>query len=272
MKKVKISAVILTKNEESNIERAVKSVLFCDEIIIIDDYSEDKTLEIVKRINPKIRIYKRHLEADFASQRNFALEKAIGDWILFIDADEIVTDELRQEIIQKLETRNPSTSLRTSPKLETVCFYLKRRDYFWGRELQFGETMKIRRIGLIRLIRRDVGKWLGKVHEVFNTTGKTATLENYLEHYPHQTVREFISDVNFYSTLRAKELFDQGRKVNIFPIIFFPLAKFLLNYFIYLGFLDGPAGFGYAFMMSFHSFLVRSKLYQMHKIDKKNVG
>lgn len=107
------------------------------------------------------------------------------------------------------------------------------------------------------------------MHEEFVCQGLVGRLESLLNHYPHPTVKDFLKEINYYSTLRAKELLEQRKSANIFSIIFYPLGKFVFTYFLKLGFLDGPAGFGYAFMMSFHSFLVRAKLYQYTKIDKK---
>lgn len=246
---MKLSAVVLTKNEEKNIERCLKSLDFCDEIIIIDDYSEDDTLKKIQNLKHKIQIFQKKLNNDFAAQRNFGLSKASGQWILFIDADEEVTDELKSEI-QNLKSKNEA-------------YFIKRRDYFWGRELKHGEVSQIRQIGLIRLIRKNSGRWMGNVHEVFHTAKNIGQLESFLNHYPHPTLKEFINDVNRYSDIRSEELFNQGTKTNIFEIIFFPFGKFIYNYFLNLGFMDGPAGFTYAFMMSFHSFLVRAKLYQL---------
>src|SRR3989337_253209 len=101
-----LSAVILTKNEEKNIERCLKSLTFCDEIIIVDDYSEDKTLEKCQmfvfggRSNVKCQMFKRKLNGNFAEQRNFGLGKARGDWVLFIDSDEKVSKKLAEEIVE----------------------------------------------------------------------------------------------------------------------------------------------------------------------------
>ena len=142
------------------------------------------------------------------------------------------------------------------------AFYLRRIDYFWNHELKFGEIKKVR----IRLLKKNSGTWMGNVHEEFrikNSKLKIAKLNNYINHYPHPTLKEFISDVNNYSSIRAEELFNRGTKTNVFEIIFLPFGKFIYNYFFNLGFLDGAVGFTYSFMMSFHSFLVRSKLYQL---------
>lgn len=305
---MKISAVVLTKNEEKNIERCLKSLDFCDEIIIIDDYSEDGTIDKMRnaKINPpasgqnnndnvKLKIFKRKLNDNFSEQRNFGLEKASNEWVLFLDADEEISKELKEEILNlenkklldscfrrndnKEDRINNSGEKWSKNKKNTndniVAFYIKRRDYFWGREVKYGEVKKIREKGLLRLIRKNSGKWVGKVHEKYQILIRRLadkyqilTLKNFINHYPHQNLKEFIQDINYYSSLRAKELFNQGKKTNIFQIVFYPLAKFILTYFIYLGFLDGPAGFVYSFMMSFHSFLVRAKLYQLTNIEK----
>jgi glycosyltransferase involved in cell wall biosynthesis len=246
-----ISAVILTRNEEKNLERCLKTLDFCDEIIIVDDQSSDDTLEVAESF--KAKIFKRELKGDFAAQRNFGQSKTTGKWCLFVDADEEVTPELAKEI-----------KIAVSKNVDG--FYLRRRDFFWGNEMKYGETRKVRNGGLLRLVRKESGLWLGNVHEVFHTASETERLEGFLDHRPHPTLAEFIGDVNTYSTLRARELFNRGARTNALEMIFLPVFKFVYNYFINFGFLDGAAGFAYSFMMSFHSFLVRAKLYQYRNI------
>jgi glycosyltransferase involved in cell wall biosynthesis len=265
---MKISAVVLTKNEEKNIDRCLKSISFCDEIIIVDDYSIDKTIEKVNEFKglKSLKVFQRKLNNDFAGQRNFGLSKATNDWVLFIDADEEVSEDLRKEIVSLLAPRSPAqrdgVGFHGSIVKENA-FYVRRKDYFWGRELRYGEIRRIRQIGIIRLVRKNSGRWLGDVHEVFHTAENCAGLKGFLNHYPHQTLKDFIEDINYYSSIRAEELYSRGEKTNVFQIVLYPFGKFIYNYFISLGFLDGPAGFVYAFMMSFHSFLVRAKLSQM---------
>ena len=255
---MKLTAVVLTKNEEKNIEKCLRSVGFCDEIIIVDDCSTDKTVEHVHKVCKvlkfiKYKIYERELKNDFAAQRNFGLNKAGNDWVLFIDADEEVTAELKKEI----------AALLHQSVVKEKAFYIKRRDYFWNRELKSGEVKKVRNLGIVRLVQKNSGTWMGTVHEVFHTADDVGQFNGYLDHYPHPTLKEFIGDINYYSTIRAEELYSRETNTNIFEIVFFPFGKFIYNYFLNLGFLDGPAGFTYAFMMSFHSFLVRAKLYQL---------
>lgn len=243
---MKLSAVVLTKNEEENIKECLQSLSFCDEIIVIDDFSTDKTVEIAKEMG--VFVFTQLLNNDFSAQRNFGLKKAKGEWILFVDADERVSLALRDEIIQL--TNNPIT--------QYSGFNIKRTDFMWRKELKHGELANVK---LLRLAKKDVGRWKGKVHEVWKIKGKIGELKNPLLHYPHPTLTEFLQNINFYTNLRAKELYMQDIQVYWASIILYPLGKFFLNYFIKLGFLDGIPGLIQAILMSFHSFLVRGKLW-----------
>lgn len=248
-----ISAVILSKNEERNIIDCIESVSFCDEIIVIDDNSEDRTEDIAKKAGATV--YTHSLEDNFSKQRNFGLEKATGEWVLFVDADERVPKALQNEIIYKL-----------SKKDGVDGFYLKRDDYFKGKKLRFGETAHVT---LVRLARKDSGLWKGNVHEVWDVKGKTEMLETPLDHFPHQSIDEFLREINFYTDIQAKELFQKKVNVYWYDIIAYPKAKFIQNYFLRLGFRDGTEGMIMAFMMSFHSFLVRGKLWQLWDQQRK---
>lgn len=248
--KLPISAVILTKNEEKNIERCIDSLSFCSEIVVIDDYSTDKTAEIAEKHGAVI--VERKLKNDFTSQRNFGMEEVKGDWILFVDADEEVSEKLQQEIVRGMKNGT----------FNKKAYFIPRRDYWWGTELRYGEVSEARNRGYIRFVKKDSGQWRGKVHEQYVIHSIVGHLHGHIKHYPHPTVKEFIREINMYTSIRAKELFDSKVSTNIFEIVSFPLGKFIWNYFFQRGFLDGAAGFGYAFFMSFHSFLVRVKLYQ----------
>lgn len=246
-----ISATILTKNEEKNIEECLNTLKWVDEVIVVDDGSADKTREIAKANGAKV--FEHPLNSDFAAQRNFGLEKARGDWVFFIDADERVSPTLRAEI-QSITNHQPPVT--------TNGFYLKREDKIWGRVLRHGETANVK---LLRLAKKGTGEWRKPVHEVWEIRGEIGILASPLLHLPHQTVSEFLEEINFYSTLRAKELYDQNQRTNLPEILLYPTAKFLKNYFLLLGFLDGMPGLAVALLMSFHSFLVRSKLYLLWK-------
>jgi glycosyltransferase involved in cell wall biosynthesis len=241
-----ISAIIITENEEKNLQRCIESLKFVEEIIIIDDKSKDKTLEIAEKY--KAKIYSRNLNGDFSSQRNFGLEKAKGDWILFIDADEVITPNLRNEIIQ----------VTADPLNKNNGYFIQRKDILWGKQLNYGEWGKTR---LLRLARSKKGKWKRRVHEYWDIKGSVSALHYPLLHNSHENLREFISHINYFSTLHAKANLEEKKRSTIFKIIFWPIFKFIKNWIILLGFLDGSRGFIVALLMSVHSFLSWSKLW-----------
>lgn len=245
-----ISAIVLTKNEEKNIAACLETLKWCDEIIVIDDYSKDRTAEIAQGMGAKV--YQRNLNGDFATQRNFGIAKAASYWILFLDADERISKELREEIRTKLDNLKDQT---------VNGFYFKRDDFFLGKKLKYGETAKIR---LLRLAKKGKGFFEREVDEAWKIKGKTEEFKNPLLHYSHLTLGEFMESINNFSSLNARVFLKKNCRVNVFEW-FKPPAKFIQNYFFRLGFLDGTGGFIIAAMMSYHSFLVRAKLWMEQK-------
>jgi len=241
----KISAIILFAGEKS-VVNAISSVEFCNEIIIIHDCSSgEKNLAIIpKNISKQKTIHKKL--TSFSDQRNFGLEQAIGDWILYIDADEVISIELKEEILKKTEKENING------------YYLRRIDEFVGKKISKGELLNIY---LLRLARRKTGKWSGVVHEKWNIKGDVGKLGNPIIHFPHPSLSEFLSEINKYTELRSSELHKARVNSNVFSIVLYPTVKFLINYVLKMGFLEGNRGFVLSMTMSFHSFLVRSKLY-----------
>lgn len=241
-----ISAVVLTKNEERNLVDCLESLSFCDEVLVIDDNSTDRTVEIAKRMNTRVLVH--DLNNNFSQQRNFALENVKNEWVLFVDADERISKVLAKEI-DYVTTENKYDG-----------FYLKRFDNIWGKTLKHGD---IAGLLLLRLGKAKIGRWKGKVHEKWIISGRTSRLKNPLTHYPHQTIASFLKEINYYTDLRAEELFANGSRSKWYSVILYPKAKFFVNFFVKLGFLDGIEGFVFAIMMSFHSFLVRAKLWTL---------
>lgn len=242
-----VSVVILAKDEADNIRRCLTSVAWCEDIVIIDN-STDNTQAVAQKSLPlrNLRIFKRSESNDFAKLRNFGLTQTKHDWVLFSDADEEVSHELKQEIRKVI--------------LESRCngFFIKRRDYFLGKWLKYGETGNIR---LLKFGKKDAGKWERRVHEVWNIKGRIGLLNSPLLHYPHPSISEFVGRINRWTTLDADVFFEQGVRSSFLKIITFPVGKFIKNYFMKLGFWDGIPGLIHALLMSFHSFLTRAKLY-----------
>ena len=245
-----VSAVILTHNSAETLKTTLRSVSFCDEIVVIDDDSTDDTITIAER--HKAKVYKRSLHEDFARQRNFGVSKARGEWVLFVDHDEEVSEALMHEIQHVTQKNAPSPS--------NDGYLVRRSDFFLGRWLTYGET---RRVKLLRLAKKDAGRWERPVHEVWKVDGPVGSFVSPLLHRPHPTVAHFLDEVNWYTTVNAKHLFDRGVRVRWWEIAGYPLAKFLRNYLLLLGFLDGMPGTIHALMMSFHSYLTRAKLWQL---------
>ncbi|MBI1862520.1 glycosyltransferase family 2 protein [Candidatus Microgenomates bacterium] len=257
---MKLSVVILAKNAEATIKKCIQSVTgVADTIVVVDDESSDQTVSIAK-LDKKVTVIEHKL-VDFAAQRNFADEQTKADWILHLDADETLSEELAQEIANIVSMAEGGTDTGY------LAYYIRRRDFFWGRELRHGETATARSKGFIRLYKRGSGSWKGAVHEHFETNAQTRQLGGLINHHPHQTVAEFLTEVNRYSTWRARELQKSGARATFISLTVLPVAKFVYTYFFKGGFLDGPPGFAYSFMMSFHSFLVRAKLYQYTELS-----
>lgn len=251
---MKPTVVILTKNEEKSIKRCLRHVKeMAHEVLVIDDYSTDKTVTIAREEGA--RVIQHHLES-FAAQRNVADQHVTSDWVMHVDADEVVEPALMDEI----------TALSDQ---EFYAYYLRRIDEFWGTVVRHGEVASAASTGFIRVYKRGSGTWEGAVHERFVTNVQTRTLAHALIHKPHGSIAEFLASINVYSTMRARELQRNGARASWVSLTIQPIGKFLYTYFARLGFLDGPAGFVYSFMMSFHSFLVRAKLYQLSSQDRR---
>lgn len=245
-----LTAVILTKNEEVHLSACIDSLSFCDNIIVLDDHSTDRTMEIAREKQARV-IPVSQTASTFSEKRNSVFTHMETGWILFIDADERISPELAQEIQKVVNTQS-----------EVEGYSIRRRDHFWGKILSHGELKKAYNSGFIRLVKKGKGEWVGNVHEALVAHGPVQTLSGFIDHYPHPTITEFLQSINTYSTLRARELHKSHKKASMGEILVYPFAKFVYTYCILAGLLDGAAGFVYSFMMSFHSFLVRSKLYQ----------
>lgn len=242
-----ISAVILARNEEKNLTELIPTLSFCDEVIVVDNDSTDGTVEIAQK-------YKAHIihdaSSDFSHLRNNALKIANGDWIFFVDADERISNTLQDEIV----TVTKSAS-------QYVGWYISRQDIFWGKRVNYGEVLSARVKGILRLVRKNSGEWKGAVHEVYIPNGLTGKLKNPIMHHSHKGIADFLEAVNTFSTRRADAMYKNEVRLWALPILIVPFSKFLYTYLLLGGFLDGARGFVYSFMMSFHSFLTRSKVY-----------
>ena len=246
-----LSAVLLTKNEEKKLPKCLKALKFCDEVIMIDDNSTDNTISIARKFGAKI--YRRDMNLDFATQSNYGIKKAKGDWTLLVDADEIVSPELASEILSMCHP-----ALDAGSRARFSAFSFPRHDYFMGRLLKYGETGNSR---VTRLVKKGKGEWSRRVHPNLKVDGKVSELNSPILHYPHEKINEFVKSVNRWSEWHALALKEEGKKSLLLKVFLWPPLKFINNYLYKGGFNDGTPGFIHATLMSLHSFLAWSILY-----------
>lgn len=227
--KEKVSGLIITHNEEKNINDVLKCFDFCDEIIIVDSFSTDKTLEIAKTF-PNVKII-QHPFNNFTEQRNLALDNAKNDWVLFLDGDERITSSLKQEIIE---------TLNLPQKKDAYYFY--RKFFFEGRPINYSGTQNDKNF---RLFRKSKTRYISdkKVHETLDIKENIGCLKNKLLHYSVSDAESYRKKMIHYGQLKGQELFSKGKKYSFLTQWAKTIFKFFKSYIIKLGFLDGKDGF-----------------------------
>jgi len=245
----KITAIIPTLNEESNIAQAIKSLDFADEIIVIDSLSTDKTVEIATSLGAKILLKEF---VDFSTQKNFAIAHAKNDWIYILDADERVSNALKKEINKTLLEPN------------AVAYAIKMNYYFMDKLMKHG-SFKTKKV--TRLFHKKFCKYDGRlVHEQFIINGELGMLTETLDHNSDKTIEEFVQTQNFYATLKASELYKKNDTYIVPKLLVKPPFRFFKHYILQLGFLDGLQGFVFASIQSYGVFLRYIKLWSLkHK-------
>ena len=245
----KISAVVIAYNEEKNIRRCLESISWADEIVLVDSYSQDRTKEIASAFTNKI--YDVECEG-FGRKKGFARSKAAHNWILSIDADEVVSERLREEI---------KVIVREDKALDG--YYIPRLSNFLGKWIRYGGWYPDY---VLRLFRKDKARFdQSLVHEKLILEGKTGHLKNELLHYTDPTISHYLLKMDRYTTLGAKMLLSQGKATTLFDILFRPPAVFLKMFIIKFGFLDGWYGFLLAILSSFHVLVKYVKLWYFRK-------
>jgi len=247
---VKLTVTVITRNEAANIEGALESVKWADEIVVVDSHSADETVALAGRYAARIAV---HDWAGYSAQRNYAAEIASNDWILAIDADERVPPELAAEIQHIMRDESAVGGYR----MPRISYYLGRwiRGTDWYPDYQ------------LRLYDRRVGRFNGKrVHEsVELKQGRPGTLEHDLQHYPYRDISDHVTSIDHYTTLAAEEWFAEGRRTNPFEAAVHPPAAFLRNYLVRRGFRDGTAGFLISILNSYYVFLKILKLWELQR-------
>jgi heptosyltransferase-2 len=237
----KISALAIVFNEEHNIREYLDNMAFADEIIIVDSFSTDATSSIIKEEYPHVRFYQRVFD-DFSSQRNYTLNLAENDWVMFFDADERVTQKGINEIVSVVKS-NP----------EEVAFWFKRIFYYKGKPMVNNSFNKDR---TIRLFRKSKCRYSDKlVHETLTVNGKAGSLKESIHHYSFKSREDFLSKRLQYSQLKAKELHQKGIRTNLYHLSVRPAFRFFKYYVLGLGFLNGKRGLEIAHILGYHVYM-----------------
>jgi glycosyltransferase involved in cell wall biosynthesis len=241
---MKISATIITHDEERNVARAIESLRCADEILIVDSGSKDRTLEIAEKLGARV------IEASwlgYAAQKNLAAERASHDWILSLDADESLSEALEAEILE-LKKNGPRADAYTMPRMAR---YLGR----WIRHSGWYPDRKV------RLYHRGKARWVGDfVHESVKVEGSIGNLEGNLLHFTCDSLSEHLKTMDRYTTLAAEQLIDAKRQVSWGRLICEPPWTFFRTYVLKAGFLDGVEGLAIANMAALYNFVKYAKV------------
>lgn len=251
-----ISAVIIAKNEELMLPDCLKSLDWVDEILVIDDNSTDKTVPVAKKY--KARVVHINDKGNFAEKRNKGLREAKGDWILYIDADERITPELRKEISDVME----------SPK--SGAFAIPRRNFIFGKEFKHcGQWPDYQK----RFFKKsDLRGWIGNVHETPQFEGSLTLMKNPMLHIKHESLSEMVEKTNNWSEIEARLMFEAHHpRMNIRRFLSAILREFWLRMIKQMAFLDGGEGIIYAMYQVFSRFVSYAKLWEM-QINKKGTA
>jgi len=251
----RVSALVITKNEAENIRACLASLRWVEEIIIVDAESTDDTVARAREFTDKVFI--RRWEG-FSAAKNFALAQCTSDWVLWLDADERVTPELREEIINTL--RNTPTA---------AGFEMPRLANFLGKWIRHGGWYPGY---VLRLFRRDAGRFDDKpVHEGVRVAGKIERLKNHLLHYTDRNLQHYFEKFNRYTSLAADELHQRDRRFHLWDLLLRPCWFFFRMYVLKAGFLDGVQGFILARLSAAYVFAKYAKLWEIQNEHRPNL-
>jgi glycosyltransferase involved in cell wall biosynthesis len=249
---MKLSVVIITLNEEDRIEDALKSCFeIADEIVVVDGYSTDRTVEIAEKYEAKV--YQNQF-IDFGSQKNFALDKAENQWVLNLDSDERISEMLEKEVRE----------LKQIPEkeIDAVGFLIKRKTFYLGRWIKHSGWYPDRKL---RLFRKDKSRWQGRIHEGLILEGKTKKIEGDILHYTYRNITDHINRLNRYSHMQAEDMARKKKKLLYLRVLLLPPITFIRFYLWKLGILDGLPGLVIALVSSWATAMKYLKAIEMRR-------
>lgn len=253
----RLSVVILTKNAQDKIKNCLESVKWADEIVIVDGLSTDRTLDICRRYTDKI--IQSNFEG-FGKERNKGAEAATGQWILELDADEVVTEAFRKKV----------TEILSSPE-EFVGYKFRRKNFFLGHFMRFSGWYHYS----FHFFRKGFARYEGLLHEKLLLNGKQGIIEEEIEHYPFDSISEFIKRQNRYTSITSGELFEKfanlPTRTIIYNLILKPFKLFWKFFIKKQGFRDGMHGFVFSILFAWVHFLNWAKYWELIKDTERRM-
>jgi glycosyltransferase involved in cell wall biosynthesis len=252
-----ISAIVVCFNEEENIGACLESLRWCDEIVVVDAFSTDRTVEICRQFTDRVL---QRAWSGYRDQKEFAHSQATREWVLLVDADERVTPGLQDEIRRALQSDGGAYAGYAIPRL---VFYLKR---WWRRGGWYPDYD-------VRLFQRARAAWGGKdPHEKILVQGRVRRLKQPLHHFTYRDMADHLERINRFTSIAAGELRRAGRPPRAIDALFRPAARFFFSYVLKRGFLEGFAGFYVAVTAAMYVFLKYAKLWELDLKDEHDVG
>ncbi len=254
----KLSVVISAFNEEKNITDCLESVRWADEIILVDNTSTDKTVEMAGKYGAKI--YNQPNKLMLNINKNFGFEKASGDWILNLDADERVSPELAREIDETIKQWDD----------ETTGYWISRKNILFGKWIQHSLWWPDEQL---RLFKKGKGKFAEQqVHEYLETEGKTGHLQNPITHYNYSSVSQFLNKMDrIYSENEAESFIKSGKKIVWSDAVKWPVGDFLKTYFLQEGYKDGLHGLVLSVLQAFYTEVLFAKVWEKQGFREENI-
>ena len=245
--RLKVSAVIITFNEERNIEETLSKLCWCNEIVIVDSYSTDNTVDICRQYGCKI--FSRHFDG-YGAQKQFAVSKASNDWIICIDADEVLSDELVEEI------------KKVTDDTAYAGFSIPMNLVFLNKEFKYGkESGRC----FLRMFNRQKGGFTSdKVHEGIQIDGPVKKMNHFIRHYSYHSVDQYLEKMNRYTSYSAAMAFKKGSNKSIGAVLFSIPLNFAKYYLLDRNFLNGAKGFYWSMLSSFYHLVKYIKIKELN--------
>ncbi len=253
---VQISAILICNNEEENISKALNSLLWVDEIVVVDSFSTDNTIQVIKENFPQVKLFQREFTS-YADQKNWAIDQTSFEWVIILDSDEWFEENAEEEIRNHLNNKPTFDALR----FPRINYYMNKRVKYSGWQND----------SVIRLVNKNNCRYNNRiVHEEIETKGNIKKSPLPIHHNTYKNIIHSLKKIETYSSLKAIEKYNKGKKSSLTGMIVLPAFTFFKFYILRLGILDGKIGFILCKLAAYYVFLRQIKLWRIKQGEKIN--